>query len=276
MSWSGSSRSARGVPEGIETRADLAHELTALRARSGLTIRALATRLDIPSATLGGYFSGRHLPGTAQFDLFCALLRECAVPDEQLGAWVEALARVRVSSDARVGRMPSPYRGLDPFQTADAALFFGREATIEDLLARLRQLSAESQARSNAAGLLLVLGPSGSGKTSLLLAGLVAKVQAGVLGDDGEGWSTAVITPGESPAETLFGCLAALDGPRRLIVVDQLEEVFGVAAAERSRFFEALAGRARPALSSSRACGRISSRPPSASPRCSPCCVANR
>ncbi|MHB1572285.1 MAG: helix-turn-helix domain-containing protein, partial [Solirubrobacteraceae bacterium] len=137
MDHARSSSPAPGAPEGVETRADLARELTRLRVRSGLTIRELARRLDVPSATVGGYFSGRHLPSPAQLDLFRDLLRECEVPEDSLDVWVDALTRVRVSTDGRVSRTPAPYRGLEPFQMEDAELFFGRETAIVEILDRL-------------------------------------------------------------------------------------------------------------------------------------------
>ncbi len=236
-----SERPSPGVPDSIETRADLAQELTALRVRSGLTIRALAQRVGVPSATVGGYFSGRHLPGPAQHELFCSLLRECDVAEAMIGGWVEALARVRVSSDGRVGRIPSPYRGLEPFEVADAELFFGREGVSDEVLARLRQLTRPAVSPGQP-GLLLVLGPSGSGKSSLLRAGVAASVEAGALDDERRRWSAAVITPGEAPAEVLRACQSQLDGDPRVIVVDQLEEAFAAERGERRRFFEGLAG----------------------------------
>src|ERR1700677_1057367 len=50
------------APEQIATAAEFTRELQALRARSGLTIRAIARAAKTPVATTGDYFSGRHLP----------------------------------------------------------------------------------------------------------------------------------------------------------------------------------------------------------------------
>ncbi|MGB8843551.1 MAG: winged helix-turn-helix domain-containing protein [Aliidongia sp.] len=61
----------------------------------------------------------------------------------------------------------SPYVGLDPFDAAHAAVFFGRDAAI----ARLRETLIAQIGGGRA--LVLVLGPSGSGKTSLVQAGLL-------------------------------------------------------------------------------------------------------
>jgi WD40 repeat protein/transcriptional regulator with XRE-family HTH domain len=225
------------APDGIESRAELARALTALRARAGLTIRALAASLDIPPATVGGYFSGRHLPGPGQIGLYCQLLRACGVAEDDLAGWVDALTQVRLSSDGRVGRMPSPYRGLEPFQTEDAELFFGREAMIDEVLSLLRGEIAES---NRASRLVMLLGPSGSGKSSLVRAGVAARVLSGALDQNGSCWSAVVMTPGEAPHGALQAAVRETSSDRRLLIVDQLEEVFAVAADERAQFFHDL------------------------------------
>lgn len=235
------------APAGIETRADLARALTALRSRSGLTVRELAKRLDMPAATVGDYFSGRHLPGPAQQGLFTAVLRECGVGTDELDGWLDALTRVRLTSDGRVGQVPAPYRGLEPFQTEDAELFFGREAATEDILARLAWLGSADGAGSDSLALLFVIGPSGSGKSSLLRAGVEAQVRAGALDAGGGGrWSTAVITPGDAPVQTLRACVGSSDGERRLIIIDQFEELFGAVGTQQKLFLDELAGSRRP------------------------------
>ncbi|HEV7854736.1 MAG TPA: TIR domain-containing protein [Mycobacterium sp.] len=68
-----------------------------------------------------------------------------------------------------VGR--APYRGWEPFEQADAAVFFGRDAPIVHGLDELRGMRlAETKS------LLVVLGPSGSGKSSFLRAGLLPRL----------------------------------------------------------------------------------------------------
>ena len=71
------------------------------------------------------------------------------------------------AQSAEIWSRESPYVGLDPFDEAHAAVFFGRDAAI----ARLRDVLAAQIAAGRA--LVLVLGPSGSGKTSLVQAGLL-------------------------------------------------------------------------------------------------------
>jgi WD40 repeat protein/transcriptional regulator with XRE-family HTH domain len=230
-------------PDAIHSRKDLADALTALRSRSGLTVRELARRLDTPVATVGDYVSGRHLPGPGQLPLFKALLRECGVEDPSLNGWVDALGRVRQSSDGRAARGPAPYRGLEPFGVGDAGLFFGRSVATEELLAWLRD--ALEAGAAEVAWPLMVVGPSGCGKSSLLRAGVAARVTAGALDDGGVQCEAIVLTPGKHPVEALATLGAPAAGSRRVLIVDQFEEVFAVGAGEREEFLARL-GTLRP------------------------------
>jgi len=223
------------APSDIDTREEFARGLTELRGRAGLSVRALARALNTPVATVGDYCSGRHLPGPSQQKLFCAMLRLCGVEESALDGWVAAVARLRHGTDGRARRVAAPYRGLEPFGAADRARFFGRKAATEEVLGRLRARVAGS-----VGGLVLVVGPSGAGKSSLLRAGVQARVQADGLGDGDEEWSTVVLTPGDRPLEALRDGLAGLEEPQRLVIVDQLEEVFAASAQEQERFLGAL------------------------------------
>jgi WD40 repeat protein/transcriptional regulator with XRE-family HTH domain len=224
--------------DAVQSRSELARELTVLRARSGLTVRELAARLDVPPATLGGYFSGRHLPGPGHLDLFRSLLEACGVPFSELSAWVEALTRARLSSDGRVGRAEAPYRGLEPYSEDDAGLFCGREAATAEVLELLDKMSHE---RDPTGSVLVVVGPSGSGKSSLLRAGVVPAVRTGALDGAGRTWGTAVITPGLAPLEALERCLCGPSDIPLVVVVDQFEEVFRLEPGTREGFLDRLA-----------------------------------
>jgi WD40 repeat protein len=101
-----------------------------------------------------------------------------------------------------------PFRGLYPFRPEDNEFFFGREALVSRLLARL------SQER-----FLAVLGASGSGKSSLVFAGLVAALLA-----DDPRFSWVSIAPGVEPSRSLEHALAATDPA--LLIIDQFEEAF--------------------------------------------------
>jgi len=67
----------------------------------------------------------------------------------------------------------NPYKGLRAFTEADAAVFFGRERLVMQLIARLQ----EDHPLRN---FLAVVGPSGSGKSSVVSAGLVPALRRGV------------------------------------------------------------------------------------------------
>ncbi|MFI1996040.1 helix-turn-helix domain-containing protein [Actinoplanes sp. NPDC020271] len=219
-------------PEQVETREDLGAALTTLRQRAGLTVRALAVRSKVPAATVGGYVKATHLPGPAQLDQFRALLLACGVPRGGLKAWEDALLRVRSRTDGRQGRRGvdgPPYRGLRPFGPEDAGLFFGREQFVGAVLDRLAELRADGPDLR----LLFLVGASGSGKSSLLRAGVVPAVL------DAERCPVAVMVPGADPVGALGRALAGLTGPR-LLIVDQFEELYTVAAAQASEFVAAL------------------------------------
>jgi WD40 repeat protein/transcriptional regulator with XRE-family HTH domain len=198
----------------VRTRRDFAAELTRLRERAGLTVRDVGRALDVPDSTIGGYFSGRHVPNPKQTDLLKGILDLCGVTEEpEIEEWLTALIRVRRAPGRRAGDAPVPYRGLSSFQPEDADWYFGRERLAEQLRHRLR-----TQPR------LVVTGPSGSGKSSLLRAGLIPALDAPV----------HLFTPGEEPMKRF--------AQSAYVIVDQFEEIFtgGCDPAERREFIEAL------------------------------------
>jgi WD40 repeat protein/DNA-binding SARP family transcriptional activator len=117
--------------------------------------------------------------------------------------------------------VPNPYKGLRPFQEGDAADFFGREALVERLLARLRPAS-DGDSREEGR-FLAVIGPSGSGKSSAVKAGLIPAVRQGAL-PGSERWFIVDMLPGPHPLEELEAALlrVAIDAPPALL--DQLRE----------------------------------------------------
>jgi ABC-type glutathione transport system ATPase component len=78
----------------------------------------------------------------------------------------------------------NPYKGLRPFREADTADFFGRQALIDQLVARLEKNR-----------FLAVVGPSGSGKSSAVSAGLIPALRAGAV-PGSEQWFVAEMLPG--------------------------------------------------------------------------------
>src|SRR3954469_9823576 len=83
-------------PAEIRTRRQFASALTFLRERAGLTVRDVAKLTGIPSATLGGYYSGRHLPPARAVEDITTILQACGVNDERLlESWQHTLIRLR-------------------------------------------------------------------------------------------------------------------------------------------------------------------------------------
>ncbi len=66
-----------------------------------------------------------------------------------------------------------PYPGLAAFAERDAAVFFGRDGQVSELVARLHGLQAEAADR-----FVVVTGASGSGKSSLVHAGVIPRLRA--------------------------------------------------------------------------------------------------
>ena len=95
----------------------------------------------------------------------------------------------------------NPYRGLEPFTTKDAELFFGRDVDIQALTKRV-----------DAQPVVIVVGPSGVGKSSLVQAGLIPELQRH------RRWSVALVRPGQDPWPRLAaGLLRALYGQSFLV-----------------------------------------------------------
>jgi len=224
-------------PGVLATREELSLALTELRERAGLTVRDVAKRIDVPVATVGGWFSGQHVPPVAATSQVRALLRTCGVADAELDHWLEAVARVRRRPGRRPGTAPAPYRGLAPFQPEDAPWFFGREELVAHLVEVVTQRPETP---------IAVVGPSGAGKSSLLRAGLIPELCAGhTAGGEPEPADrplVALLTPGAHPTEALDGALGG--SPVRAVVVDQAEEIFTACTdvADRQEFLRRLAG----------------------------------
>src|SRR5262245_13360378 len=125
-----------------------------------------------------------------------------------------------------------PYKGLARFEAADAANFFGRERLVAELIARL----AESR-------LLAVVGPSGSGKSSLVRAGLLPALAAGML-PGGQPREPVIVCPGPHPARELARRLhdQRRASATRVMFIDQFEEAFsaGAGRAEQEEFVDRL------------------------------------
>ncbi len=149
----------------------------------------------------------------------------------------------------------NPFKGLAPYQPEDAAFFCGREALVDQLVARLQSSRT-----------LVVGGPSGSGKSSLVRAGLLPALGAGAL-PGSQQWTVLLFSPGPEGLDELAHQLGRLtaDGAapsaqdlhanarlarrrvspdtRALLVIDQFEELFthDTNATDREAFLAVLA-----------------------------------
>jgi WD40 repeat protein len=168
------------------------------------------------------------------------------------------------------------YPGLAAFDAADAAVFFGRDSEVRQLLERLAPASARGGGQ-----LVTVAGPSGSGKSSLVRAGLLPRLakQTGrwvlldpIMPGDGGGPTAslarsittaspslggpdrstvqAALEASPSGLVTLLGDVRAAAGSSQanvLVVVDQAEELFTrCSELDRTRFLGLLRGAVGP------------------------------
>ncbi len=119
------------------------------------------------------------------------------------------------STDATDENLLCPYRGLFHFGPDDAEFFFGREVFVEELF-------AATQNRN----FIPVLGASGSGKSSVVLAGLVPKLQKTGY------WKFTHFRPGSDPFHALALALVPLytqnlDATDKIIQARKLAQALG-------------------------------------------------
>jgi WD40 repeat protein/serine/threonine protein kinase len=100
---------------------------------------------------------------------------------------LEAIARPDLGAQRGDGEDANPYAGLAAFQERDAARFFGRETTVEQIVTRLGEQP-----------LLALVGSSGAGKSSLVRAGVIPALKRG-----GDAWEAFVLRPGPHPLAAL-------------------------------------------------------------------------
>ncbi|MCP5073049.1 MAG: ATP-binding protein, partial [Rhodobacteraceae bacterium] len=105
----------------------------------------------------------------------------------------------------------SPYPGLEAFTPDQAPIFFGRGAEIDQLL----QQFTDPKVR-----FVTVVGVSGSGKSSLVKAGLLPRLRAGIIGN--APWADLVIKPGERGGNPHLALAFALKP--ELKITDQTEQ----------------------------------------------------
>jgi hypothetical protein len=105
---------------------------------------------------------------------------------------------------------PSPYKGLEAFYEEDADRFFGRNAVVDTLWRRLRDLQTPPLPGQPAKPrLLAIIGPSGSGKSSVARAGLIPELARRPIPGLANP-RVAVVVPHTEPIEALAIVLARL------------------------------------------------------------------
>jgi Novel STAND NTPase 1/WD domain, G-beta repeat/Trypsin-like peptidase domain/TIR domain len=102
----------------------------------------------------------------------------------------------------------NPYKGLRAFTASDERDFFGRERLVDELVQDIAGMVALERFDSHAERLLSILGPSGSGKSSVVLAGVLPRLQCGTV-PGSEAWVfLSPMVPGSRPLEALGLALA--------------------------------------------------------------------
>src|SRR4051794_10603490 len=96
-----------------------------------------------------------------------------------------------------------PYPGLRPFRVAaisdETLIFYGRNEHKDQVLDRLGRQQ-----------LVFVTGPSGCGKSSLVRAGVLPALRAGLLTAAGSDWRVVTMRPGLAPVARLSSALSSL------------------------------------------------------------------
>ena len=181
-----------------------------------------------PSDVVPPFLAGLHWLRLEQLD-----------NDVELDKLVESLAADEVQARAKTERVyANPYKGLRPFDEADARTFFGREELVDRMVRNLEDTR-----------FLAVIGASGVGKSSVVNAGVIPALRRGAI-PGSERWHCVVMRVYNQPVRALFEAFAAvtsgtapvpsdemfqsvvlerqfkdLDG-RYVLVIDQFEELF--------------------------------------------------
>ena len=142
----------------------------------------------LPGSTTDRPFDFLHLLTWVDFS-------KAAHVSEAPDALARLLAAIRGEAESAVQEAICPYRGLDAFREEDAAFFFGRGSTVDELVRKVREHP-----------FVLVVGRSGSGKSSLVYAGLLPALRQA----RDQFWSVLSLSPGRYPLRAL----AAAFNPR--------------------------------------------------------------
>jgi len=141
--------------------------------------------------------------------------------------------RTRRRVESGTATQECPYPGLAAFGREQARWFFGRDALVAELISRLDE-------RLRVGGVQVVVAPSGAGKSSLLRAGVLPRLDQGVL-PGSDRWPKLVFTPTANPLRALAVHLASLTGADPVAVAEEV-------AADPTRCVSMLRAALRPDL----------------------------
>lgn len=120
-----------------------------------------------------------------------------------------SLVKLNPDLKPKIQDAQSPYPGVREFEETEGKYFFGRQRSIDYLLARLRVET-----------FLVLVGPSGSGKSSLVRAGLLPAIKNIGLEEDHEELQRhffPIMTPGRDPLNNLATLLSgAIKSPESM------------------------------------------------------------
>ncbi|MEV0028080.1 TIR domain-containing protein [Nocardia sp. NPDC050793] len=105
----------------------------------------------------------------------------------------------------------APYRGWEPFEAVDAAVYFGRDGQIVRALDAIRGMRSTGVER-----MFVILGPSGCGKSSFLRAGLAPRL----VRDDRHFVVLDVVRPERAPVTGSLGLARSLHASRARLGLD--------------------------------------------------------
>jgi len=102
----------------------------------------------------------------------------------------------------------NPYKGLCSFTQNDANDFFGRAGFVDEIIETLVK-SLNEGTNKNKGSLLALVGPSGSGNSSVVMAGLLPRLQKGHLPGSDKWLYLSRVQPGKDPIQALALALNA-------------------------------------------------------------------
>ncbi|MBV9690379.1 MAG: TIR domain-containing protein [Ktedonobacteraceae bacterium] len=209
----------------------------------------------------------------ARGDHYSQAVGELVMTLNRARATLETQHPLAQQDSSLINQPRNPYKGLRAFAREDAADFFGRDTLIQQLVDSLRGMFSTETHATSATRLLSVMGASGSGKSSVMLAGLLPRLQEGVLPCSQEWVYLKPMVPATHPIESLVltlaahmpersltsihedlqddaarglhllaAHLAAQPGVKVVLLVDQFEELFTqtITREERQRFIDLL------------------------------------